>query len=318
MKIGNFNGGLRNKSFSAVVCFWSLQWMVSFLHAQPIALKPFALLSVHAQLGTPVNRFGSQLKVGITHPNTTVEFNYRLTFAISDWGGRKNFVEHRWSPGIWLMTGKEERSFPYFFSNALYNPYNQPYGIGYHYIWYRDEVQTHQKSGSFSGIIGRLAFAFENDLFAGEGRDRYRTAALDLSYQLTAHQLLHLGFNLWTGETRGAPILEEGSADYPYGYRDLRETLYGLTSHGIIYAGITHRLMVSQYASTRIGWDAEGVRQLLQNRLAHNLSIFPKNWFPHTPQYPMLDERGYPVTLGGTKRRGKPYFSAAINQPLTY
>ena len=189
-------------------------------------------------------------------------------------------------------------------------PYN--FGVGYNYLWYFDNVGTSQQSGGFGLHIKSVSLYQENDVFGGQGRDRFRSGHLTASYR-TENWRYALGVSIWTGETRGSKWQKIELNDSPHGFRILEDLPYGKTSHGILYGSISYSMPYRQIASLRLGIDSEQVRNGLQNRLVHDLLFLPKSIERDTPHYPRLDDYGCPVFDKKERRRDKIYFQFGAN-----
>lgn len=237
----------------------------------------------------------------------------RLTFHPNSFANRKHFWESRSAAGLVIIGGNDDRAID-FELDGLNHQTNKNLGIGFNYVWYYDGAGTSQISGGFGLHIHDLSIYHENDIFAGQGRDRYRTGQFHFSYRYQRHKFT-AGIQLWTGESKSAPLLQEGCKDCKSGYRDLRDTKFGRTSHGIFYLGWRQQHEYGQNSGVRLGVDAERVRHIFQNKLIHDLGNFIK--LP-TPHYPMLDENGIPTFDNSQVRKPKPYLSIGANSGWAY
>ena len=72
-------------------------------------------------------------------------------------------------------------------------------------------------------MLGRdlVQLKFENDLFAAQGRDRFRTGAFGVSY-LQDQLKYHLTVLMWTGETRGSVWTKASTPLMPNGFKSIR------------------------------------------------------------------------------------------------
>lgn len=271
--------------------------------------------------GGIVFNFGShQQKIGFTANLFYQDFFYQLntgtqiTFNLNGYGGRKNYWETRTFVGGVLLAGKkqQERS-PIFGGLQHQSPFNL--GVSYNYIWYFDQANTSQRSGAFGLHIKQFFIAMENDIFGGQGRDRFRTAILYAHYR-TKFLTYFTECYVWTGETKVSTWVKIRKKGMPNGYRDISELPYGKTSHGIWSFGVHAHLPFGQIGTLKIGVDSEGIRNFIQNRVGHDLIFLPKKMKRHTPHYPMLDEDGCPIFDKKEKRKSRFYFSAGLNDYL--
>lgn len=235
-----------------------------------------------------------------------------FTFNLTNYGKRKHFWETRNSLGLILLGGKKEMT-PDFQLNGLLHNSNYNYGLGYNYIWYFDNAKTSQLSGGWAVHLKSFSLLLENDIFGGQGKDRFRTGHLTMNYRLKDFKI-STGLNIWTGETANSIWNKEGFDKCPSGYRELENLPYGKTSHGILYGGISFNLGYGQFANTRIGVDSEKIRHAFQNRLMHDLIFLPKKFERKTPHYPRLDDLGCPVFEDSLVRKSKFYFQLGINE----
>lgn len=108
---------------------------------------------------------------------------------------------------------------------------------------------------------GKFGFQFENDLSLNSGfSDEYRTAAVSLSYGNVS-----IGTIIHTGK---ADEIREGSnsvrGEY-YTGKNLHKNLAG-----ILYAGVRVNGKMIQ-----VGWNSEGIRHVVQNKIAHDYLTYP-------------------------------------------
>jgi uncharacterized protein YcsI (UPF0317 family) len=75
-------------------------------------------------------------------------------------------------------------------------------------------------------------------------------------------------------------------------------------------------LPFQQIVSGKIGFDSEKTRDVIQNRLGHDLIFLPKKMKRHTPHYPMLNQEGCPIFDKKEKRKDKFFFSISGNDYL--
>jgi len=185
-------------------------------------------------------------------------------------GRRRIFFENRAYGGLCLMVGAD-RSIIDFDLDGLAHQTNKDYSVAFYYLIYSDNVGSSQLSGAFGVYIKNVSVRFENDVFGGQARDRFRTGIVHIAYRTTENKF-GLGLNLWTGETAGS-FWEKliTTKNMPNGYRSLENLPYGKTSHGIAYVSVQHRLRNNNIVSIKLGVDSEHVRHFFQNRLIHDL-----------------------------------------------
>ncbi|GAB5418706.1 MAG: hypothetical protein Crog4KO_04630 [Crocinitomicaceae bacterium] len=242
-----------------------------------------------------------------------VNVGTRFLFLQHGFGGRRHSWENRNVAGVVLVAGKNDRTID-FELDGLNHQTDKNLGVGFNYAWYLDGTGTSQTSGGFGLHIHEFSMYHENDIFGGQGRDRFRTGQFHFSYLYNRHKFT-AGIQLWTGESNTAPLLEEGCNDCPSGYRDLSNSKYGKTSHGIVYAGWRTQHAFGQNSVARIGVDAERIRHIFQNKLIHDLGVFVNR---PTPHYPMLDDYGNPTFDASNVRKPRPYLLLGANHGWAY
>lgn len=269
-----------------------------------------------ANFGTHINQFG--LKVQGYYVYEFVQLNAGNQFLInaSNLANRKNFIENRINVGAVLLAG-ERNSTPTFILDGLNHQTKYDYGLGYNYLWYLDNADSYQVSGGFGFHIKQFSLLVENDIFSGNGRDRFRTSFTQLNYH---NDMINLKLNtqLWTGETWGTKLQNLEDNPYQKGYKDLRNTLYGRESHGILSIGIDYYLFYGNSLSALVGVDSETIRNGLQNKFMHDKPFIPKKWRKPNVHYPMLDKFGKPVHKKNACKKERFFFQFGFNQPSTY
>ena len=159
------------------------------LHSQQIDSENFGLrFNVLFSIGSHQQNLGLQFSTFVKNKSFQVNGVYSLRFSLKNLGKRKNVLEHRFAPGLHLIyNGGPNRS--EYLWNELRTLASNGYSLGYSYIWYFDNVKTSQRSGAFGLGLKDFQLSFENDIFGGQGKDRFRTAQFDLCYfqKLEAH-----------------------------------------------------------------------------------------------------------------------------------
>ena len=247
-----------------------------------------------------------------------VQINAGTRFRLfgNDLGNRKKVKEWRHELGAVLMAGPLNNPIQFEYSGALHQQ-KSAYSLGYSYLWYFDNTETSQRSGTWNLGIKHFDIQFENDVFGGQAKDRFRTGALFVSYRDSLRKC-GIGLQLWTGETRNSVWYKTPMPKAPSGYRDLTPLPYGKLNHGILYAEIKQKTDYNQYIGGRIGWDSEQIRHIFQNRLVHDLMLLPKSVERNTPHYPRLDANGNNVFSRKEIRPDRPYFSVFLNDGGLY
>lgn len=271
------------------------------------------------QIGLVLNIGTHELAVGV-HLKGYIGFDYAqlnlgntFLWKFYSLGNRKRFYENRAYAGAVLMAGKNN-SIVDFELDGLNHQTKKNVGIAFNYLVYTDNAGTSQLSGAFGLHLKNVSVRFENDVFGGQARDRFRTGILSVSYRSDWYKI-NAGMYIWTGETRGS--LWDRSVttkDMPSGYRSLEDLPYGRTSHGIFYGGVQFLLPYGNIAHLRVGADSEHFRHFFQNRLIHDLIWLPEKVKRNTPHYPRLDEDGCPVFDKEQVRDTRYYLQFGVNE----
>jgi hypothetical protein len=268
--------------------------------------------SVILQVGTPINRIGVGISGYWLTPFSQLNIGNQSTIYFSGYGPRQSYFENRSNLAVIGLFGKGElRSTTYF--GELHHHSSKNAAFGYSYLVYWDTRGTAQTSGAFGMQFHQYSFAFENDAFGFQGRDRFRTGRLTAAYLDSTFQL-QLQSIIWTGESRGGQ--RQHDANYPgkFGYKDLSNTYLGKYSHGLLTLGAKHILPFNQLAGAEIGIDHERIRHFFQNRLVHDFRFSKKNPSRMNPHYPMLQKDGSPYLFKEEQhiRKGKPVIQVGL------
>lgn len=272
--------------------------------------QPFFLgLRLSASIGSHQHYYGIGAHAGLEYRSVLFTLGSDMSYRLKDLGQRNRFLESKSYIGASMVTGKYT-SVRDLELGALNNYFSRESSFGYAYIVYLDRAGTSQFSGAFKAEIKRHSLMFENDFFAGQGKDRFRTATLLYRYR----ELLwsgHLGLRLWTGEASGLQVKEIVHHGKLQRYKDLSSNPFGKTSHGIIYGGVKYALG-SQTLGVELGVDAEQVRDVLQNQVAH-ASVWHRRRASKAVAYPMLNKMGNPTFDNSQVRTASTYFQLSIS-----
>jgi len=293
--------------FAVMNSVWSQQWQENSWGIQVGA--SISIGSHVQQLGVRIQAYGIWEFVQFNLGNQTV-------YNFNSYGGRKMFWENRFSLGTVLLAGKRNTSRRFIFDGLIHQT-RHDYALGYNYIFYSDNVGTSQRSGGFGLHFKSFSLLIENDIFAGKGRDRFRTSHANLHYFDTNY---HVGVTtqMWTGETRGTALKNTPDSSYQVGYKDLRSTAYGKTSHGIITVSGGYLLKYGNRVGGQIGIDHERIRDILQNKIMHDKPFIPQRLRDPNVNYPMLNEEGLPIHKFGQERPGSLFYQFGLNNSLTF
>ncbi len=275
-----------------------------------------ARLGLVINIGTHTNQIGLKANVYANYAFAQINLENSSTFSLNNIGSRKKMWENRLAFGALLMGGTRDKDTSFIWG-GLQHQTAYKNAIGYNYLWYRDNKQTSQNSGGWTIQSSGFQVFFENDIFAGTGRDKFRTGNLMLAYQYQDYNF-NMGIKLWTGETRGSKWEKVHLDKCPSGFRILEDLPYGKTSHGIFSIGAQYKLPFGNYALAQIGIDSEQVRHVFQNRLSHDLILFPKSVERKTPHYPRLSEDGCAIFEKKDMRKNRFYGQIGTNSVWSY
>ena len=292
------------------MCLKRIVFLLVFgIHCIGFSQAIFLGLRLSASIGSHQHYYGIGAHAGLEYRSFLLTLGSDVSYRLKDLGQRNRFLESRSYLGASMVAGKYT-SVRDLELGALNNYFSRENSFGYAYIIYMDKAGTSQLSGAFRGEIKRHSLMLENDFFAGQGKDRFRTATLLYRYR----ELLwsgHLGVRLWTGEASGLQVKEMERKGQPQRYKDLSSNPFGKTSHGILYGGVQYALG-SQTLGVELGIDAEQVRHALQNQVAH-ASVWHKRQASKAVVYPMLDTLGNPTFDKMQVRSPRAYFQLSIS-----
>ncbi|MGV3630201.1 MAG: polymorphic toxin type 23 domain-containing protein [Bacteroidota bacterium] len=270
-------------------------------------------------LGTHVNMMGWTFNAYYTKDFYQFNFDICRRMNFTSYGGRKYFFETRFAPGVVLMTGKQDQIPDFQLDGLLHNTAHR-YSLGFNYLFYWDDAGTTQLSGGWSLGLKKVNILFENDVFGGQAKDRFRSGIIEVSYR--ENQVKYFAnLYIWTGETRHSVWNKAPYAGAPNGYRSLETLPYGKTSHGILSVGVRSVLLpgyelprVSKFYTVKAGIDSEQIRHFFQNKFSHDLIFMPKSYKRTTPHYPRLGPDGKPVFGKKERKKDRFYFQASLNE----
>ncbi len=278
-------------------------------------------LGLTFNIGTEVNRVGLQFNGFYANGHIQVNTGLRLYYNYNSLGPKVKRAEAQLNTGILYAFGKKD-TMDNNFLHAVSNQTTYKYSVAYARNFYFEKL-TAQQTGTIGLSFGKVEFIHENDAFSFQGKDRYRTGGIILSYRL-AETRFAVNTTLWHGNTHGRNARRiEDAGDYPcrHGYKDLSATHCGRFSHGIMALQVQQMLPYSQTVHAGIGLDSEKIRHFWQNKLIHDLLLFPSSWEnAHNPHYPMLDENGAPYLFKEDQvlKPTKFFFDLGLNPNLFY
>lgn len=305
-----------------IVLFLLIGYLIPLKAQEAIFVPHFgASIGLAFNFGTQVNRLGFQASGYYAHEHVQAFSSLRFYYNFTSYGPKTPRPEWQLSLGALASYGHPDSlSSP--FIQSISNQTGHKNSLGYTYNWYFEKL-TRQPTGTLALQFGRWEILTENDALAGQGKDRFRTGAIEVAYvyQDSRYALQSI---LWTGNTHGehAKRVKE-AGDYPcrYGYKDISQTHCGRYSHGILAFQYRHHLGYAQSASASLGIDSERIRHFLQNQVIHDMPFWPEKWNKvHNPHLPMLDKNGVPFLFeeGQELKPLRFFFEVGGNESLFY
>ena len=287
--------------------------VTSISFSQTLSTNNFGLSTgILLNFGSHVNSVGLSLRTYYSDYFFQLNTGSTVTRNIHSYGNRKKYWESRSYLGLILLGGVRNNTVD-FQLDGLTHQTKFKNALAYNYIWYFDNVGTSQVSGGWSFHINKIGLYFENDIFGGQGKDRFRTGNILISYRYKEYKF-GTGVYLWTGETNGSVWDKTFSKDCPNGFKCIDKLPFGKTSHGIWYSSAIYNLSYGQTAHLKIGIDSENIRNSVQNRFVHDLIFLPKSIERKTPHYPRLNEQGLPTFDKKNNRKNRLFIQTGINE----
>ena len=245
--------------------------------------------------GTKVNRIG--ITTGGLYVDNSFQINSKaiLYYNLNTFGPKHHGPEFQFSLGSVYGFGKKD-SINNPFISSIGNQTKKMNSIGFCYNVYLDNIKTSQGTGTLALEIHNFQIVHENDMWGEPHSDKYRSAGVLLSYRIE-NTLIALNTTLWHGDAFANGYVKHLDTDYParFGYKDLSNVPYGKISHGILSLQIEHSFCDYQISQINIGIDSEHVRNILQNKMIHDMPFLPEKYIGYKlANYPMLDCDGNP------------------------
>ena len=163
--------------------------------------------------------------------------------------------------------------------------------IGYAFNAYFNKLKTTQQTGIFSLQFDGFHVITENDILARPMLDRFRTGAFLLMYQYQNLHQFAINCSMWTGQMGNKVNLTDSS--FTRCYMDTTGGAYTQYSHGLLSCQFKSMLPYNQAIQFNLGVDAEKVRNVVQNKIIHDMVFLPKKWrSTKNCHIPMLDSQG--------------------------
>jgi hypothetical protein len=270
--------------------------------------------------GTHFQRVGVNLNAYYIFGSFQGNSEARLYYNFRNLGPRLKYSELVLSQGIVYAYGKTATVVNPFITSVS-NQTGQGSCISYAYNAYFNRVRTTQQTGTIHLGFGPFSFITENDILGKPALDRFRSGAFLLQYRYEDVVEAGISCRIWTGhfkkraEIFGVPVF------YNNCYMDSTGGTYTGYSHGILAVQAKMLLPYQQYAGATAGIDAEQVRNVVQNRLMHNMRFVPDNLNKaKNCHLPMIDENGgqHLYREGQKVRKPTPFLNISANENIFY
>jgi hypothetical protein len=251
-------------------------------------------------LGTHFNRFGIVFQCYGVSGFAQINASVRLYENFKSLGPKGEHTELSTSMGLCLGYGQMINEYNRILS-SVGNQTRYKNSIAYSYNFYFNKVRTTQVTGTIAFQFYRFSIISENDLFAKQTLDRFRTGGFILQYQTPRFQYA-VNCTMWTG--RLGETVNNDSLFPGKGYLNTIGGVHQTTSHGLLSAQVKYANHFGQYLQANAGVDADQVRNVVQNKFLH--SVLPGNY-----HIPMIDTTGnqYLYRPGQKIRKAKPFLN---------
>ncbi len=243
-----------------------------------------------SSFGTHVQRFGIVIQGYGVYRFAQINASFRLYDNFKDLGPKGEHAEMNAAVGLCVGYGNKSRE-RNLFLNSVSNQTGYRNSVSYSYnVWY-NKIKTSQVTGIIALQFNHFSFITENDLLAKPILDRFRTGAFLIQYQ-DKHFQYAINCTMWTGKM-GASVRNDSVYPRP-GYLNAENGIYTNLSHGLLSAQVKYANQYGQYLQGNAGVDAEQVRNVVQNKIIHDMPFIPKKWNrAQNLHIPMVDTAGH-------------------------
>ena len=243
-------------------------------------------VAVVGALGTHVQRFGIMVQGYAITDFAQINASFRVYNNFRNLGPKGEYAEFNAAVGLCLGYGQKTQDENLFIS-SISNQTSYKNSVAYSYNIWLNKIKTTQVTGIIALQFNHFSMISENDALAKRFLDRFRTGAFLLQYQNKDFQYSVNG-TMWTGKM-GSGVRNDTIFPEP-GYINTENGVYPKLSHGILSAQIKYANEFGQYFQANAGIDAEQIRNVLQNKIVHDLPFFPKKWNKaQNLHFPMID-----------------------------
>jgi hypothetical protein len=246
-------------------------------------------IGVVSAFGTHVQRFGIVVQGYAVYNFAQINASVRIYDNFKDLGPKGAHPELNAALGLCLGYGNRTRKENWFMS-SISNQTGYRNSVSYSYnVWY-NKIKTSQVTGIIALQFNHFSIISENDILAKPMLDRFRTGALLIQYQ-DKHFQYAVNCTMWTGKM-GTGVKHD-SIFPSHRYMNATDGVYGNLSHGLLSAQVKFANEYGQYLQANAGIDAEQVRNVVQNKITHDMPFVPKKWNKAQNMHiPMIDTKG--------------------------
>ena len=289
--------------------------------AQEFAMKDGTrfFLGLSGAIGTHKMRIG--IKAGLQYRYRFLQSNTSLTcyYSWRQLGTGLRTPELQLAQGVTVGWGPTTGYTVVPVQHPLANYTQHYYSAGYAYQWYLDRIGTSQPTGVLGFSAGRFQVMSENDLLGKPAMDRFRTAAIQLRWQVDAQWVAGVNCVLWTGKYGWRKPIDHPSVRAGC-YQDTVNGKYTRYSVGWLSAFTGYAAPMGNYVQVDAGVDAERIRNTVQNKFMHDMVFLPRRWHNPNCHIPMVDSTGHPFLWLPNQqvRPTRSVMQLQLNAPLFY
>lgn len=267
--------------------------------------------------GTHVQRFGIVVQGYAAYNFAQINASVRIYDNFKDLGPKGEHAELNAALGLCLGYGSRTKKENWFMS-SISNQTGYINSVSYSYnVWY-NKIKTSQVTGIIALQFNHFSIISENDILAKPMLDRFRTGAFLIQYQDRQFQYA-VNCTMWTGKMGAC---EKNDSLFPSrGYMNTIDGFYCNLSHGLLSGQIKYANEYGQYLQANAGIDAEQVRNMVQNKIIHDMPLIPKKWNKAQNMHiPMIDSTGnqYLYHPGQKIRKPKLFLNAYTSPNIFY
>jgi hypothetical protein len=265
--------------------------------------------------GTHFQRIGVSIQFYYVNQGFQANTVVRCYFNVKAPGPDKRYGELVLSQGVLYAFGPMQDFNNPFFSSVS-NQTGLPHSIAYAYNGWFNRIRTSQRTGIIALTYEGAGVTVENDILGAPSLDRFRTGAFLLRYQHRDIFQAAVNCAMWTGQFGRKKDIFLISKFYNNCYMDTVGGLYTNFSHGLLSGQIKVNVGYGHNVQANVGVDAEQIRDIMQNRIMHNMAFIPDKWQrTKNCHIPMLDENGHVFlyTEGQKVRKARLYWNLFSN-----